>query len=77
MTNDDSPGCFVVVGIILILLSLFGLWQARLALLHHTVLYSAWMDGRWMNAWQAVAAFILLLLLGLFVLVAALRKIRK
>ncbi len=77
MESHDSPGCFVVVGVVIILLSLFGFWQATLALVHHTILYSFWGVAPWMDPWQAVAVFSMSLIFGLFVLVTALRKMKK
>lgn len=77
MNSQDSSGCFAIVGIILMVLALNGLWQARLALLHHGLLYSFWNPASWMNPWQAVAAFALLLIIGLLVLLTALKRMKN
>ena len=77
MTSNDSPGCFAICGLLIILLSLSGLWQVRLAVLHHTILYSFWRVAPWLDPWQGLLVFTLALALGIAILLAALKKMKK
>ncbi len=67
-------------GIGLVLFGLLMLWRARWALVHHTVLvprYPSWGKSAWMNPWQAVAVAVICSILGVVLLVDALRKRRR
>ena len=68
-TADLTAGFQVLMGSVLALLGLFGLWKVRFALLHQA-------SGP-VDAWQPIAACIICLVLGLFVAIHAERTKRK
>jgi len=66
---DSHTGFWVLVGLLLMLVSLLGLWNARLALLHQTSTLA--------DLWQVFAGSTLCFALGLFAAVNAVWKKRK
>jgi hypothetical protein len=66
-------------GLAIVLLAVLSLLRARLALLHHTdvEMWIGRVGHTQMNPWQAMVAFSLCLVLGLVLLVNAIRKTTK
>jgi multisubunit Na+/H+ antiporter MnhF subunit len=66
-------------GSIFLLVALLGLWRIRSALLDHSVVYATtgYSGTVWMDPWQAIAAYSLILVMGLFLLGSAIQKSRK
>ncbi len=80
MSAKESVGAQIFGGCFFLLYAIIGLWRAKVALTHHTVVwwFGANRPGRtWMDPWQATVAFSLCLALGLFLLMNAVQKIRK
>jgi hypothetical protein len=79
MARDSSPGCMIVVASILILLASLRLVRAVAALVHHQIYYWGWV--RWnptfLNPWQAIVGFGLILVVAIYLFVTALRELRK
>jgi hypothetical protein len=67
-------------GIGFVFFGLLMLWHARWALLHHTMLfprYPSWGKSAWMDPWQAVAVGAICFILGVVLVIDAVRKRRK
>ncbi len=67
-------------GIGLVLFGFLMLWNARWALLHHTILfrrYPSWGRSAWMNPWQAIAVAAICFILGAVLVIDAVRKKRE
>jgi hypothetical protein len=80
MAAKDSPGCLVLAAILLILIAMPGLTRSVLALLHHEAFY--WLRVRlliptWFNPWQGVVVSGLILGFAIYILVRAIRDLRK
>ena len=65
--------------VIFLAVGLLGLWKVRLALLHHTVVYATtgYTGTVWMEPWQALVAYSLVLAMGLLLLRSAIRRRRS
>jgi hypothetical protein len=80
MARKDSPGCLVLAASLLIFIAIPGLIRALLALLHHEAFY--WRRVRlliptWFNPWQGIIVFGLILGIASYILVGAIRDLRK
>jgi hypothetical protein len=70
----------VICGLLFLFVAIRGLCLARLALLHRSDLYPryhSWSGGAWMNPWQAMIAFGLCGVLGLFFVGNGIRRRSK
>jgi putative Mn2+ efflux pump MntP len=64
-------------GCILLIMGTIGILEARFALLHHTVVWWTRQNNTtWVDPWLATVGFGILLLLGIFLLVDAIRRRR-
>jgi hypothetical protein len=79
MSRSDSPGCLAILASVLIVIALAGLLRACFALLHHQAFYWTWIRANltWLNPWQAIVGFGLILGLALYILIYAIRGRRK
>jgi hypothetical protein len=79
MIRGDSPGCLAMAASVLIVIALAGLLRACIALFHHQTLYWTWIRANptWFNPWQGIVAFGLVLGLGLYILIYAIRNRRR
>jgi hypothetical protein len=80
MASKDSPGCLVLAASLLILIAMPGLIRSLLALVHHDAFY--WLRVRlliptWFNPWQGLVVFGLILGFAIYILVGAIRDLRK
>jgi hypothetical protein len=80
MASKDSPGCLVLVASLLIVIATSGLIRSVLALLHHEAFY--WLRVRafiptWFNPWQGIVSFSLILAFAVYILILAIRQLRK
>jgi hypothetical protein len=65
--------------VIFLAVGLLGLWKVKLALLHHTVVQATtgYTGTVWMEPWQALVAYSLILAMGLVLLRSAIRRRRS
>jgi putative Mn2+ efflux pump MntP len=70
MSNKRDLG-WAVAGGMFLLVGLIFLWQGRSALLYHTPIY--FKGPSWLNPWQAIIGGSLFSVLGLFMVVGAIR----
>jgi ABC-type nickel/cobalt efflux system permease component RcnA len=79
MSRSDSTGCLAIAASVLIVIALAGLLRASFALLHHQTFYWTWIRANltWLNPWQAIIGFGLILGLGLYILIRAIRDRRR
>jgi hypothetical protein len=80
MASRDSPGCLALAASLLIVIATPGLIHSVLALLHHEPFY--WLRVRaliptWFNPWQEIVLFSLVLGLAVYILIVAIRQLRK
>jgi glucose dehydrogenase len=67
----------ILGGIGLAMFGLLMLWRARFAMVHHTVLFPrdpSWGKSAWMDPWQAIAVTGICVILGLVLLLDAVKR---
>jgi len=79
MPSKTSPGCLAIAASLLLLLGMVGLWQAFVALAHHTVIWTVVRGNNrtWFDPWQAIALYGLVFGMGLYLLIDAIRKRKR
>jgi hypothetical protein len=80
MARTDPPGCLAIVGCLLFVVGLFGMIRACLALFHHQTVY--WTLTRlliptWLNPWQGIVGYGLVVAFAVYGFVIALRSRKK
>ena len=80
MANKNSPGCIVFLASLVIVIAIPGLIRALLALFHREAFY--WLIVRgiiptWFNPWQGIVVFGVVLGFAIYILVGAIRDLRK
>jgi hypothetical protein len=79
MNRYESRGCLAIGAGVVILLGFLGLLRACLMLLHHQTIWWTWIRGNrtWLNPWQAIVGFGLVLVIGICTLISAIRGRRS
>ena len=80
MAGKDSPGCLALLAGVLILIAIPGLIRSVLALIHHEAFYSLRVRAAiptWFNPWQGIIVFGIVFALAVYILIGAIRGLRK